>query len=422
VTLRGDIAEAVSKEANSRPVFERVLEAYDIEVDGELKIAASINYHRYVARITNGPSADHLKELVDALQAVGPDLDQRRAAAFAGMLLRGRVSDIAAMTEYGDKPLHIRSGTGYGRESNSLMALMCECWEEVRQAFATDFAARFGSFGADEGHVWDCLAPHINASPAARREFLAFCNDTNTTLGLRSFIALAKEQPSSELLLDHCWRVFEREVSGRHQRQSAWAVQRIRLEIAYILRDHFPDRVDIKERLQEALKRGQSEGVVALALFEPNDPLLDQLRYGPRQIGQQFSDWVVAVHLASARSGAEEFAEVTLAMINRAAHRMWDFQEMTNRAVVERLQRDSEAVRRLKDKLASNPTENENASLPRYLMAAGALDDGVLELCRSLLQDEARHLLPRAGYDAVDDLTRAVSRSLLEVLAPSFLS
>jgi hypothetical protein len=93
---------------------------------------------------------------------------------------------------------------------------------------------------------------------------------------------------------------------------------------------------------------------------------------------------------------------------------------MTNRAVVERLQRDSEAVRRLKDKLASNPTENENASLPRYLMAAGALDDGVHERCRSLLQDEARHPLPRAGYDAVDDSTRAVTRSLLEVLAPSF--
>jgi hypothetical protein len=106
-------------------------------------------------------------------------------------------------------------------------------------------------------------------------------------------------------------------------------------------------------------------------------------------------------------------------MINRDAHRIWDFQEITNRAVVERLQRDSEAVRRLKDKLASNPTESETASLPRYLMAAGALDDEVHERCRSLLQGEARHVLPRAGYDAVDDSMRAVSRSLLEVLAPS---
>jgi hypothetical protein len=57
VTLRGDIAEVASGEANSRPAFERVLDGYDIEVDGELKIAASIYYHRYLARTSNGPSA-----------------------------------------------------------------------------------------------------------------------------------------------------------------------------------------------------------------------------------------------------------------------------------------------------------------------------------------------------------------------------
>jgi hypothetical protein len=107
-------------------------------------------------------------------------------------------------------------------------------------------------------------------------------------------------------------------------------------------------------------------------------------------------------------------------MINRDAHGIWNFQEITNRTVVERLQRDPEAVRRLKDKLASNPTESETASLPRYLMAAGALDDNVHERCRSLLQEEDRHALSRAGYDAVDGSTRAVTRSLLEVLAPSF--
>ncbi len=419
VTLRGDIAEAASGEANRQPAFERVLEDYDIEVDGELKIAASIYFHRYVARTSHGPSADHLRELVEALDAVGPDLHERRAAAFAGMLLLGRVNDIAPMTEHGDKPLHIRSGTGYGNESDSLMALMCERWEDVHQAFGADLAARFGDFGADDGHLWDCLAPHINASPIARRDFLGFCSETDTTLGLRSFVALAREQPSSKLLLDHCWRVLGREVAGRHRRHSAWAVQRIRLEIAYILRDHFRGRADVKDRLRELIKRGQSAEVVALALVDPNDPLLDQLRYGPREIGQQFSDWVTALHLASARSGAEEFVEVALAMINRHSHGIWDFQEIMNRAVVERLQSDPEAVRRLKDKLASNPTESETASLPRYLVAAGVLDDDVHERCQSLLQDEACHALPRAGYDAVDGSTQAVTRSLLEVLAPS---
>jgi hypothetical protein len=419
VTLRADIAEVAAGAVNSHPAFERILKGYDIEADSELKIAASIHYHRHIALTSNGPSADHLKELVDTLHAVGPDLHERRAAAFAGMLLSGHLNDIVPMIEYGDKPLHIRSGTGHGSESDGLMALMCERWQDVHQVFGAELSSRFGDFGVDDGHLWDCLAPHINASTAARRDFLAFCNETNSTLGLRSLIALAREQPSSELLLDHCWRVFGREVSGRYERHSSWAVERIRLEIAYIFRDHFRERADVKQQLREAIERRHKAAVVSLVLVDANDPLFDRLR-GPKEICRQFSDWVIALHLASARSAAEEFVEVTLAMINRNDHGIWDFQEITNRAVVERLQRDPEAVRCLRDKLVSNATESEIGSLPSYLMAAGALDEGVHAQCRLMLQNEARYALPRAGYDAVVDSTRAVSLSLLEALAPSF--
>jgi hypothetical protein len=420
VTLRGNIAEAAFGDAKGRPAFERVLEDYDIEVDGELKIAASIYYHRYVARVSSGRSADHLKGLKDALCAVGPDLSERRAAAFAGMLLLGRVNDIVPMTEFGDKPLHVRSGGSYEEENDSLMALVCERWEDVHQAFGTDLATRFGDYGADEGHLWDCLAPHINESPAARRDFLAFCNQTDSGLGLRSSVALAREQPSSELLLNHCWRVFGQEITETHPRHLPWALQRVHYEIAYILRDHFRDRVDVKGRLREAFERGRSADVVALVLVEPNDPLLDTISYRPKEIAQQFSDWVTALHLASARSSVDEFVQVAFAMINRHTHGIWDFQEITNRAIIERLRRDPEAAERFKDKLMSEPTESEIASLPRYLAAAGAMDEDVHKSCRLLLQDEARYVLPRAGYDAVADSTRSVSVSLLENLAPSF--
>jgi hypothetical protein len=65
-------------------------------------------------------------------------------------------------------------------------------------------------------------------------------------------------------------------------------------------------------------------------------------------------------------------------------------------------------------------TVSEIASLPRYLSAAGALDAEVSQRCILLLQQEAQALLLRAGYDAVDDSIRAVSQSLLEVVAPPF--
>jgi hypothetical protein len=253
-----------------------------------------------------------------------------------------------------------------------------------------------------------------------RRDFLTFCSQTDTTLGLRSFIALAREQPSSDLLLCHCWRVFGRDVHGQSERQSAWALRRIRLEIAYILRDQFRDRTDVAAHLRETLKRGHSAEIVALSLFSPDDPLLDQIQAVPMAIGQQYGDWVAALPVAAARSDAKDFVALISAMIDRPSHGIWSFQDITNRAVVERLRRDPDAVRLVKDRLAGSPSASEVASLPRYLSAAGALDEEVSQRCASLLQQEAREPLPRAGYDAVDDLIRAVSWSLLEVVTPSF--
>ena len=308
--LRGDIADVAALEAITRPSLHAVLSDYDIEVDGELKIAASISYHRNMAREASGVSEEHLAKLRQDLHAVGPDLHERRAAAFAGMLILGRLDEVVPMLEYGDKPLNIRSGTGYGQESDSLMALMAERWDELSAAFGQELASRFGDFGADEGHLWDCLAPHLSASAGVRRDFLSFIDRTDTTLGLRSFLALARELPSSDVLLRHCWRVFGREVSGQHERHSPWAVQRLQLEIAYVLRDQYRDRPDVISHLQNALKRGQRPEVVALSLLAPLDALLDQIEIAPIDIGQQHSDWVTAVHLSAARSSPDDFAQV----------------------------------------------------------------------------------------------------------------
>ncbi len=227
--LRGAIVEAASGEANSRPAFERVLKGYDIEVDGELKIEASIYWHRYVAKTSNGASVVDIQKLTEALRAVGPDMDERRAAAFAGMLLLGRVNDISPMIDYGDRPLRISAGSRYMNESDSLMALVCEHWEQLHQAFGNSLADRFGSLGADSDYMWNCLAPHINMSPAARRDFLDYCHSTNTSLGLKSLIALSKEQPSSELLLDHCWRLFGAQDHKSQRHYSPWDLRRMRL-------------------------------------------------------------------------------------------------------------------------------------------------------------------------------------------------
>jgi len=74
----------------------------------------------------------------------------------------------------------------------------------------------------------------------------------------------------------------------------------------------------------------------------------------------------------------------------------------------------------VRNTIFSNATENELASLPRYLLAAGSFDADLREHCLSRLQEEARHSVPRAGFDALEGQIQAVSLSLLELIAPLF--
>ena len=420
--LRGHLVEAACEDPEGCPEYADLLNSYHHEVDGELQIAASISYHRRLAQKPALVSKEHLQRLTHTLRSRSLDHYAQGAAAFAGLLLLGRVHDFVAMEKYPNKPLPIHTGGAIAELSDSLMSLICERWEDVVGAFGTTFASRFGDNGAKEAEMWEHLAPHINASPAARRDFLAFCTQTPATFGVRSLAALAREQPASALLLDHCWHaLFESEDTGRFDRRVPWTVRQRRLEMAYVLRDHFRDRPHVVERMRQAFNSSPSTvELVALTLLAPSDPLLRSFRPPAPETDPPFSHWVAATHLASVRSEPEEFVKVVLDMINHHSHGIWDFQNISNRAVVARLRCDPLSVQRIKERLACNPTENEVASLPRLLAHAGQMDAETQALCRSLLAKEAAYPLPRAGYDVVEDSIRAVSASLLEVLAPSF--
>jgi hypothetical protein len=281
---------------------------------------------------------------------------------------------------------------------------------------------RLGRRGTSEPELWDKLAPHIRVSEAARGEFLDYCAATYSPLGLRSLLALAQEQPSSPLLLKHCWRAFDQPGTAGAPWGSPWATRRTSLEVCYLLREHFRGSSDVLEYLRASFKQhpGQVE-LIALVLFERSDPALDRASLSPREIWNRHSDRLTALHLAAARSSAQEFTELLLDIINRdTVTDIWGFPDISNRAVLTRLRHDEEVVRTLRYTVINSPTASELASLPRYLLEAGTLDSALREHCSSRLQEESRRALPRAGYDAIESQVRVISQSLLDVLAPSF--
>ncbi len=418
--LRGEIKNIAAHDVVSRKSLHSILAGYDIEIDSEIKIASSIFFHRHLIRKEGGVSEEHLARLRKDLKAVGPDYHERRAAAFAGMLILGRHHEVVPMSDFGENPMKISLGAGYGEESESLMALMAEHWDELSSAFGSELASRFGDLGSDEAHMWECLAPHLSGCANVRRDFLRFADRTNSTLGVRGLMALAREMPSSEVLLRHCLSVFVEQTPEQLNKYSPWAVHRLGLEAAYTLRDHYRDRPDVLSSLHELATRGQFPSVIALSLLSPTNPLLDKIKLPPVELGRRNSDWVTAVHLASARSNPSEFVQVVFEMVARPVRWIWDFQEFGNRVIVERIARDGDAAKLLKERLLKTSELNEIASLPRYLSAAGVLDSEINRRCNELLERESLEPFPRAGYDAVADSVTALSRSLLEAISPSF--
>ena len=63
--LRGDIADVASGATVARPCLDAVLESYDTEVDGELKISASIYHHRALVGQAAGPDEEHLASSIE---------------------------------------------------------------------------------------------------------------------------------------------------------------------------------------------------------------------------------------------------------------------------------------------------------------------------------------------------------------------
>ena len=89
--------------------------------------------------------------------AIGPDMEDRRATAFTGLLILGRLERFAGVPEDG-KPLRVSLGLSY-RQAPRVVAELADRWEDAAQVLGQDLVGRLGSFPRQPVHVWETLAP-----------------------------------------------------------------------------------------------------------------------------------------------------------------------------------------------------------------------------------------------------------------------
>lgn len=411
-SLRYVLAEVASIDGDHHVAMADLLNRYDWEVDADLKVLLSIRHHELLhsSQINATKIVETL--LADA-RSVGPDLDERRAAAAAGLITLGAMKQFANLRE-NDKPLAIHIGN-YSNESGVLLELLVRKWDELKSDLGEGLVERIGPHSSLE-HLWDLFAPYLTWNDGLRQEFVSYCELANSSLGIPSLRALARERPNSDLLERHCLLAVA--MTDERGMRSPWTDRAQACEAAYILRDQFGAKPDISRSLHDGfIKLKDAKRAMVLAIYDPGHDVFGTLKISPLMLGTEHYEWAAACTISAGSQGSAEFIEVLRAMINRDTHDLWDFQEYTNIAVLGRLARDPEAVKILMRALAGEVTGSEAASLPRYLASTGPFDDAVLTALRRKLDFFSRRKgVVVAGYDALANEIRPISHSLLDAL------
>lgn len=404
VDLRTQIVEVAAMGA-AGTALEGVLCRAMVESDPDLRARMVVARHRELpleARVE--AQATLLSEAV----AVGGDFESVRAAALAGLATIGALPALAALEE-GGKPVALFTHAYGADRIASVERLVCEQYAEFEAAFGTSLSERFDVFGA-RGQLGEILAAAPGASPASRAAFLAIAERGQMPLTPEALRALAAERPRSDLLLSRCWDVLK--IRG-HTHASAT----VNAEVGVILREHFPNNPEVRQRLVEVYNNSMSASTaIPLAVYAPDSKELPHLtEYGA--LGTDFGDWATTMHVAARRSNSAAFCELLEATVTRRRRSEFDAQQIANMAVVERLQRDPELASLLTSKIQASANPSVGGSFARYLAAVGNLSlegrSRTLELLRATSKDQS---LPVAGYDAIADQWRAVRATLLDAL------
>lgn len=402
-SLRAVIAAASGVGADRHPVLAGILAAYDEEVDFHLRVQLSIDQHRLLR--ARGQDAGLVNRLAKALDTPGPDFEERRAAAFAGLVVLDAADRIlTAKLRTGTVRIgsYIRHGV-----SGALSDLIVEKWSVLRVQLGDDFIGRI--IEGSGSSVWPALSRYVGPSAEARRAFLDWCAGQKQ-IGFTALRSLADLWPGSDVLHGHALSAV---TLGAGTREALPTV----IAGAEIIRDQFPAS-DLRDRLRiQFSETRELAAAIALAILDPSAPELRQRKVGSLELGLEYGEWLGAVQITVHLEPPEVVAAIVHALAEREAFPGREHQPMMTAALLERLSRDEAACDALRASLETPLSPTAFAASASLLAAAGKLDAPGFVLCAEALATEREHQgPPTAVFDLFQDAWRSLSHVMADLL------
>ncbi|MGI4815962.1 MAG: NACHT domain-containing protein [Janthinobacterium lividum] len=401
--LRSIIVAACGVGADRHPVLRETLATYNEEVDFQLRVQLSIDHYRL--RLAERDTAGAVERLCIDLEQPRTITEDRRAAAFAGLVVLGRPE--AILTAKRKQPIPI--GSFFSGVSAAFCSLIVEHWGELKQALGPDFVETIITSG-DGVSTWATLSRYIAANLEARRDFLDWCA-SNDYIGSTALRSLAEFGPRSEVLKTHALR-------GLDASRSDWSQESLILVVtaAEILRDQFLTddlRLEIKIRFE---KNRDVYSAMVMAIVDPSNPLLSGRTRTSVQIGREEGLWLAAAQIAARLDPPNEVVDMIHAMAERDACPGREGQALITNVLIDRLGRDATVANALVARLNDSLSPSAFAASLLLLSSAGRLDAEGWILCQQRANETFAASVPIAAFDVQRDQWRPLAHILTDLL------
>jgi hypothetical protein len=413
VNLRTRILTKLASAPSDDALAQSILGDYDVEEDDESKTLASIAYHGNVRR--NSGASSSIEKLLEGVSAYGPDYEERRRAAFAGLLVLERLDAMRNLQERIGGPGPVSIDLGRWNEPNlPLVRLVAEKWPYVKSVFEDALPSRISRFHHD---CWSALSRVASEFPDIQPELLSILdNDPKLAIHPSCLSFVAHVKPASQLLLDRCFSAMTT-VPGDFQRAPFVAAQ--------ILAENFAGDPNVHSMLLEklpvrrngALLLVQPQLAVALCLGWPDSELIDELYRAEDETRGTIRDHQAFFEVRLSRYPVEELAKRLRSHLAAAAVQANNYVSRSlSNAVITRVRKDKKAEEALLDTLSDKLDPTDKASIPRILGAARGLSPELSEYCLREIKEQLSRESPELGFDVLAAEVRGAYISLLDAL------
>ena len=415
--FRRFIARRASQRVDDE-ALRRALQQCDLETDEHAMAQATIGLS-YAALATPSEAQARTEALRAQLHSIGPDYNDRRVAAFGGLLALGRIDVFADAREgSNDKALGIDL-VGRFKDYAPVLELTAERWEDVEAAMGNCSVGRLSSRTDDPAGFWAAFAPYLSRSSRLREKFLEYCDDTSVVLNAPGLLALSRTGPASSLLLDCCKRVLTAELDGR--RLTPLDAARSVVVASKCLAAHFAEDSSAVAAIIAASDSLRAEGgaLVGLARRWPEHDVVVR-EYRNLVKGHRRHGLLVCADLwlLSAQGTREQVATALASFVTRRAPSPWDFPEDALDAFRARLDRDPKVEETLRQLALDHDEPSVRASTVRLLASMSTRHSQ--GLAEEMLAGECRRSgPPRFALDILTNRIRPATELMREVLKVS---